>query len=55
MLIHPHRSALDVDDHMLAVGGPKWSLIASFFETLHPDGDAIDIPVKDLDTVGATI
>jgi hypothetical protein len=43
------------DDHMLAIGAPKWSLIATFFETLHPDGDAIGIPVKDLDAVAAAV
>lgn len=43
------------EGHMLAIVATKWLLIATLFDTLHPDGDAVDIPVKDLDTVAAAI
>jgi len=43
------------DDHMLAIGAPKWPLEAALFESLHPDGDAIGIPIEDLDAIESLI
>jgi hypothetical protein len=43
------------DDHMLAIGAPEWPLEAALFESLHPDGDAIGIPIEDLNTIESLI
>jgi hypothetical protein len=43
------------DDHMLAIGAAKRPLKATLFETLHPDGDAIGIPIEDLDPIESLI
>lgn len=43
------------DDRMLAIGAPKWSLEAALFESLHPDGDAIGIPIEDLNAIKSLI
>ena len=43
------------DDHMLAIGAAKRPLEAALFETLHPDGDAIGIPIEDLNTIESLI
>jgi hypothetical protein len=40
---------------MLAIGAPKWSLEAALFESLHPDGDAIGIPIEDLNTIESLV
>ncbi len=43
------------DDHMLAIGATKWPLEAALFESLHPDGDAICIPIEDFQTIESLI
>ena len=43
------------DDHMLAIGAPEWPLEAALFESLHPDGDAIGIPIEDFQTIESLI
>ncbi len=43
------------DDHMLAIGASKRPLEAALFETLHPDGDAISIPIKDFQTIESLV
>ena len=43
------------DDHMLAIGASKRPLEATLFETLHPDSDAIGIPIEDFQTIESLI
>jgi hypothetical protein len=43
------------DDHMLAIGASKRPLKAALFETLHPDSDAIGIPIEDFQTIESLI
>lgn len=43
------------DDHMLAISAPEWPLEAALFESLHPDRDAIGIPIEDLNTIESLI
>lgn len=43
------------DDHMLAIGTPKRSLVTAFFKAFHPDSDTIGVPIQDLDPVEAVV
>jgi hypothetical protein len=43
------------DDHMLAIGAAKRPLKATLFEALHPDSDAIGIPIEDFQTIESLV
>jgi hypothetical protein len=43
------------DDHMLAIGAAQRPLEVALFETRHPDGDAIGIPIEDFHTIESLI
>ena len=43
------------DDHMLAIGAAKRPLEATLFEALHPDSDAIGIPIENLDAIESLV
>jgi hypothetical protein len=42
-------------DQMRAIGASKQPLEAAVFETLHPDGDTIGIPIEDFHTIESPI
>lgn len=43
------------DDYVLAIGAAKRPLEATLFEALHPDSDAIGIPIEDFQTIESLV
>jgi hypothetical protein len=41
--------------HMLAIRGARWALEAASLEALHPNGDAIGVPVQELDSIASMV
>ena len=42
-------------DNVLVIAGAQWSLKATAFQSLHPNREAIAVPVHDLDSVAAQV